>query len=197
MIVRATLILVLGILVGLTTGSIAAYEQPSRSDSPILTVDRQLVGESTSRDSTSYSHEWVTDVTDRRRLVGLADNVFVGTVIARREIFSVTGTDRWTRYDVEVTQALKGDLAGSAVVAQEGSPEIADGVWVSTSSGDSPLQPEGHYLLVTLYNAEGDWHAAVPFYGTLRFDSPAAGAELVRSFEDAIRNQISYDPAGD
>jgi hypothetical protein len=133
----------------------------------------------------------VTDLSDDRKLVGLAENVFVGTVV--REHGATVGEPfPETQYDVKVVRAVKGSLRGEVVVSQQGGLD-EDGVTV-TVDHDAPLEPGRTYLFASRTNTTTGWHTLIPHYGTLTADAAGTRTDLVTRFETAERAQVTYSP---
>ena len=87
----------------------------------------------------------ITDFEDPRRLVGAADNVFVGRVEAQAGTKQL-GDVPETQFRIQVQEQIKGKLTSDAVVNQQGG--YVEGGLV-LPEGDSPLQLGRDYLFVT------------------------------------------------
>ena len=142
-----------------------------------------------------FSHEYVTDVSDRRRLVGLVDNVFVGRVIAQGSPLSRTGSDWdvWTPFTVEVKTTIKGAEMQMVAVLQEGGFSEDGSMWTSTAD-EEMLEVGRSYMFATQFSVDDGWHTLVPSYGAVLISSEESEGDLIESFENALRNQIPYDP---
>lgn len=136
---------------------------------------------------------FVTDLHDARRLVGLVDNVFVGRVVAQAGTHKPDGRLPETLFTVEVVRAIKGSLAGSVTVNQQGGFSEEDNA-VILMENDQLLEPGTTYLFATRASEGGQWHTLVPGFGDLRIGSEQEQAALVQKFEKALREQIAYQP---
>lgn len=131
---------------------------------------------------------YVFDVADERKLVGDADNVFLGRVAEEIGTFEVPSarspgapepqepeapTMPRTEFSVEILQNVKGSLSGTVTVSQSGGwveyaaqgRYLEDGVEpgdrvreLSLADGDPLLQPGDIYLFVTGHNERGGYH---------------------------------------
>jgi len=133
----------------------------------------------------------VTDLSDDRRLVGIADDVFLGTVVRERGHTSGESLPE-TQFDVRVTSAVKGSLRGDVVVSQQGGLDES-GTMVRVD-GDSPLEIGKTYLFASLTNEATGWHTLIPRHGIRPADSPAARAGMVERFEAAEATQVPFAP---
>lgn len=125
----------------------------------------------------------VADLTDDRQLVGLADDVFVASVV--RERGGTIGEPLpETQFDVQVVEAIKGTLAGEVVVSQQGGAD-GEGNTVVVND-DRPLTVGRTYLFASLTNDATGWHTLIPVHGTRLAGTGAARAALVDRFEAAV-----------
>lgn len=130
----------------------------------------------------------VTELEDDRKLVGLADNVFIGEVV--RKLGQTTdGPVPETQYAVNVQKAIKGTLSGEVVVNQQGGflPETNELILID---GDALIEPGQTYLFATLTNDVTGWHTVIPGYGDLQVRSAQNRDELRARFSAARQNQI-------
>lgn len=145
------------------------------------------------------------------KLVGFADNVFVGRVVEVEDGLASGAAAPLARtvFAVEILENVKGRLHGTVRVAQDGGcveyradrdyPE--DGIrkgervrGLQLVNGDPLLEPGREYLLVTRRDGRGDRHQiTTPGYGDLPVTDGSHREELVRRFERAEKNQ--EDPA--
>lgn len=141
---------------------------------------------------------YATDVSDPRQLVGLTENVFIGRVVSFNETHYPDGIPE-SLFTVEVLENIKGDLKAEVAVNQQG------GVWLANDD-DTPSQlhlvnedalliPGQTYLFATLPHAEGRWHTLVPVYGDIAIKDDAHRAEVTAIYQNAVQNQILYDPS--
>ena len=133
----------------------------------------------------------VTDFADDRKLVGFADDVFVGKVVGERGTTQVESLLE-TQFDVQVVRPIKGTLEGTIVVSQEGGVD-EKGVTV-TVDGDEPLAVGQTYVFASRTNPNTGWHTLVPAYGTVRVDADRTRTRLVDRFEAAEAAQVPYTP---
>lgn len=133
------------------------------------------------------------DVSDKRRLVGFASNVFVGRVGEQVGTEGVPTskpgyTAPQTQFSVEVLDNIKGLVAGKVTVNQHGG--YRDGVLV-VMEGDHLLVPGQTYLFVTRLNAEHGWYTIVaPAVADVQITDAAHLATVVAEFRDAHRREI-------
>jgi hypothetical protein len=173
---------VIGMMLVLVVGAAMTYS----------TLARQAARVSSSHD-TKVEVNFVTDVKDPRKLVGLVDNVFVGRVIAQKDTFVRDGNMPWTPFEVEVLHNIKGSLAGTVIVTQQGgfSRAVEELILVEN---DSLLSQGQTYLFATKVDAERSQHVLVPGYGDIPIKDARHRAELVGKFTQATREQIIFNP---
>ena len=119
----------------------------------------------------TISHQYVTDFSDDRKLMGASHNVFVGKVIRQVGSKSRTGTPE-TQFEVEVIHNIKGNLQGSVTVNQEGG--YKNGVLYLIHEGDvvlpadktdlslDPLLEPGQiYLFASRYSERDNWYTII------------------------------------
>ena len=139
---------------------------------------------------------WAFDVANDRRLVGAANNVFIGKVLrkADSEPVSIDDTDGGrTNFAVAVEDNLKGRLSGEVLVSQSGGM-TADGELI-VIEGDGPLEPGQAYLFVTRNLDDDDEPAhtiTAEGYSDLPIESEAERRKLTERFLAAIANEIPY-----
>lgn len=136
----------------------------------------------------------VTDLADDRKLVGLADSVFFGTVIA----WSGQAEDDEsqlpeTQFSVSVDQVIKGSLSGTVTVNQQGGVRAGRKDTVALD-GDQPLGVGKTYLFVTRTRPETHWHTLVPRYGDIEVRNPQQRNGLRNRFMHALEAEIPYRP---
>lgn len=143
------------------------------------------------------------DPEDERRLVGFADNVFVGRVL---EQVSAEGTptilpedQRYpgplpvipnTQFSVEVQENVKGKLEGVVTVSQTGGYDPSSDAMV-LMQGDRLLEVGQTLLFVSRFDEANKWHviAAQP-QGDVRVKDSGQRKELVTKFKKAKDEQI-------
>jgi len=129
------------------------------------------------------------DVTDPQRLVGWADNVFIGKVIK----MSGTSEERGmleTQFKVEVAESIKGELQGEVTVNQQGGYE---GKKLILVENDQLLKEGESYLFISRKNEEHDFHTVVPVYGDILINSEAHKEELLTKYEMAYQEEIPFE----
>jgi hypothetical protein len=129
------------------------------------------------------------DVTDPQRLVGWADNVFIGKVIK----MSGTSEERGmleTQFKVEVAESIKGELQGEVTVNQQGGYE---GKKLILVENDKLLKEGESYLFISRKNEEHDFHTVVPVYGDILINSEAHKEELLTKYEMAYQEEIPFE----
>ena len=132
------------------------------------------------------------DTSDDRRLVGFADNVFVGRVVAKSGQTDELSMPE-TQFSVEVLDTVKGSLAGTVTVNQFGG--VADGQTVLLE-GDALLEPGETYLLATRTRADRGWETVVASDGKVKVKGAEHGRQLKARFADAKAKEIPFKLAG-
>lgn len=129
------------------------------------------------------------DVTDPQRLVGWADNVFVGKVVN----LSGTSDERGmleTQFKVEVEENIKGELQGEITVNQQGG---YDGKNLILVENDQLLKEGESYLFITRKIEEQNLHTVVPVYGDILINSEAHREELLNKYKQAYLEEIPLE----
>ena len=164
---------------------------------------------------------YIFDVSDDRRLVGFADDVFVGRVLRKvgEEGLPTSDPDHriaQIQFAVEVAENIKGELAGTVTVNQLGGHQeyVAEGNHPELEiragnrvrelvlfDGDPLLEPGREYLLVTKRSRRKGWHEiAAPGFGDVPLGDDGEGAvRIVDRFRQAVEHQIDpfdHDGAG-
>ena len=146
----------------------------------------------------------VTDIHDDKKLAGISHNIWFGQVASKARQVEDKSDEPYTLYTATVFESLKGTLPASVSVVQYG-VDFTDGTQYRVAGDPDLLVPGKSYLFVTRTNAAGDEHTVVPGVGNLVLDV-AKGAsrdtvlssddanELRARFQEAIANQIEYDP---
>jgi len=138
---------------------------------------------------------YASDVKDPRRLAGLADAVFVGTV-SEQAGFKIRHGQATTHFKVKVLQALKGTPAGEVVVEQEGGRDEKRNI-TYVVKGDRTLETGTSYILSTKFRDTENIYGVIPVYGNTRL-TPDQASELsaggtpkpVAEMRDSIAHQI-------
>jgi hypothetical protein len=133
----------------------------------------------------------VTDMSDDRKLVGWADDVFVGTVIDL-DGRTTEGPLPETQYDVSVVDAIKGELTGDVVVSQQGG--VTEGGTTVVVNDDDPLEVGLTYLFASRTDPDTGWHTLVPVHGTVLAGSGTTRTGVVDRFEAAEARQVPFTP---
>lgn len=128
------------------------------------------------------------DVTDPKRLVGWADNVFVGRVVKLSGKSDERGMLE-TQFKVEVAENIKGELHGDITVNQQGGYE---GETLILVENDQLLKEGESYLFISRQNEEKEWHTIVPVYGDILINSEAHKEELLTKYEKAYQKEIPF-----
>jgi hypothetical protein len=128
------------------------------------------------------------DVTDSKRLVGWADNVFIGTVLEQSGTSDATGMLE-TQFKVEVSENIKGELQGKVTINQQGGYEGKNLILVEN---DQLLKEGESYLFISRRNEEQDWHTVVPVYGDILINSEAHKEELLSKYKKAYQEEIPF-----
>lgn len=142
------------------------------------------------QDANTVQVSFPTDFSDRQRLVGFADNVFVGHVLSQDR----TGLNNnlpVTFYTVEVLKNLKGDLNGKVTVRQEGGWDERQQAVVLFEE-TSLLIPDQTYLFVTISRNGVDFHTTITKYGHVLLADETSKEQVVKEFEHAITHEIPY-----
>ena len=103
----------------------------------------------------------VADTTDPRNLVAMATHIFTGQVAALSGTESLGGGPE-TQYDVTVGVVVKGTVARTALVNQQGG--TVAGVYMSLG-GDVPLAPGQWYLFAARILESKGWFTVIPVVG--------------------------------
>ena len=103
----------------------------------------------------------VADTTDPRNLVAMATHIFTGRVAALSGTAPLSGGPE-TQYDVSVGVVVKGTIARTAVINQQGG--TVAGVYMSLG-GDVPLVPGQWYLFATRILESKSWFTIIPVVG--------------------------------
>ncbi len=134
----------------------------------------------------------VTDFSDDRRLVGFADDVFLGRVLGHQRTVEREPITE-TEFRVEVIEAIKGSLGGEVVVTQHGG-YVAGRHEIQLMEGDRLLEPGRTYLFATKGTAAGT-QLLVPEFGDVEVRTAAHREDLRRRFIEARKNEVRYQPS--
>ncbi|MDQ8739459.1 hypothetical protein [Paenibacillus sp. LHD-38] len=129
------------------------------------------------------------DVSDTRRLVGWADNVFIGKVIGQDGTKSIDGFPE-TQFKVEVSDNIKGEFNGTVIVNQQGGYKGNELILIEN---DQLLQEGQSYLFVTRHLKKENWNTLVPVYGDILITNEEAKKELIEKYTTAYKNEILFN----
>lgn len=148
------------------------------------------------------------DSSDERKLVGFADNVFVGRIedkvgnepmkgVVREDADSPEGPPPSipeTQFSVEVLDNVKGSLQGRVTVSQSGGDVPSRDAPV-TIEHDPILRPGQTVLFATRFDEDEGHHQVVaPVYGDVRIGGAEERARVVERFEAAREDQVDPLP---
>jgi hypothetical protein len=129
------------------------------------------------------------DVSDPKRLVGWADNVFIGKVVGHSGTYDEDGMLE-TQFQVQVSENIKGELYGGITVNQQGGYE---GKTLILVENDQLLKEGESYLFISRKNAEKDWHTVVPVFGDILIKNEAHKEELLKKYNQAYQEEIPFE----
>jgi len=133
----------------------------------------------------------VAELSDDRQMVGLAEDVFLGSVVGELGTTRIDGVPE-TQFEVTVQHPIKGALTGTVTVSQAGGVDEEGDEYVVDE--DDPLQAGRTYLFASRTNPDTGWHTLIPRYGTLAADTATDRLGLLARFERAEATQLAYDP---
>lgn len=130
---------------------------------------------------------YITDFSDDRKLVGTANNVFVGRVL--EQINQTSGTASDARYAVRVLMNIKGNLRDSIVVR--------------IYKGGQGLNVGSTYVIAALYSPTPNWYVIGAVFDRkqitddstltdMQLKQLAEGDERVRALQVAYTQEITY-----
>lgn len=136
----------------------------------------------------------IDDFSDKYKLVGAVDNVFIGTVIKEDGTKSLDGPPE-TQFAVEVIENVKGNLSGEVKVNQQGGYfEDEDGEKaLMLIEGDKLLVPGQTYLFATRHLDSENWNTLVPVVGDILIDEKLNKVDLVKEYKQAYKNEKTPD----
>ena len=129
------------------------------------------------------------DISDTRKLVGWADNVFIGEVKIQSGTKSLDGIPE-TQFKVEVTDNIKGEFDGTITVNQQGGYKENELILIEN---DQLIQEGQSYLFVTKYLEEENWHTLVPVYGDILITNEDEKEELIMKYTTAYKNEVPFE----
>ncbi|WP_131822610.1 hypothetical protein [Mycobacteroides chelonae] len=137
-----------------------------------------------------------SDLTDQRRLAGLADAIFVGEVKEVRGVILRHADIAYTKFLVNVKLGLKGGVSGVVTVEQQGGFDAKSNTRYIVK-GDRPLEVGGIYILAVMHREKENTYNVINLYGDTLLTGADASAVTsdeppvaVVKMRDAIANQI-------
>ncbi|MGM0885238.1 MAG: hypothetical protein ACQEXQ_29870 [Bacillota bacterium] len=137
----------------------------------------------------TIEHSNAFDVSNTRRLVGWADNVFIGKVIGQDGTKSIDGFPE-TQFKVEVSDNIKSEFNGTVIVNQQGGYKGNELILIEN---DQLLKEGQSYLFVTRHLKEENWNTLVPVYGDILITNEEAKKELIEKYTTAYKNEIPFN----
>jgi len=136
---------------------------------------------------------YIDDFSDKRKLVGASNNVFIGKVVSQKGNKSLDGGPE-TQYVVKVVKNIKGNLSGEITVNQQGG-YVKEGIKeVLIIFNDDPLLEAGEkYLFATRYLASENWHTLINKFGDIKIKNDEHYNQLVKEFTEAYSEEIVPD----
>ncbi|CAI9393601.1 hypothetical protein ACTQ5K_21355 [Niallia sp. Sow4_A1] len=173
-------------IITVTSFGVSAYNQTDKIEASNSNPNKSKVEE------VILHPDFITDVTDDKKLVGVSDNVFLGKVIKQTGTKSIEEYLPETQYSVEIIENIKGDLSGIVTVNQQGGYlEYEDGQKeLVLFEGDELLVEGNTYLFSTRYLESENWYTLIPAYGNLTAETESIQDDLVENFNDALDEEI-------
>jgi len=134
---------------------------------------------------------FVTDVSDDRKLAGIAQNIFIGKVVSEAGTKKLGRTPE-TQFNVEVVENIKGNLSGTVVVNQQGGYENKEKKNKVLVEGDDLLEPGKVYLFATRFHEGEKWHALVPVAGDVLIKDDVERTKIKERFLKAVKEEIPF-----
>lgn len=135
----------------------------------------------------------VTDLSDDRKLVGIAHNIFIGKVISEVGDKKLDVIPE-TQFNVQVIENIKGNLNENITVNQQGGNEGGKDKKIVLMENDKMIEPGKVYLFATRYNAAEKWHTLIPAYGDIALDNDTKKKESVEKYKKAFKEQVEFNP---
>lgn len=137
---------------------------------------------------------WEINPRDKRELLGIAHNAFVGKVLSSngiiyRQTSGPLPTEE-TSFNIEVQYNIKGQLQDTIVVNQMGSFDERTNTY-HVMENDQILQLGMTYLFVTRTDQKGR-HLLISKYGDIPLPNEQERERVVKEFEEALKNEISH-----
>lgn len=142
----------------------------------------------------TYIHStFVTDLSDDRKLAGLANNVFIGKVISKAGDKKLDIIPE-TQFNVQVLENIKGSLKENIMVNQQGGYDSGNDKKLVLMENDKMIEPGKVYLFATRYNVDENWYTLIPEYGDKVLDNDTKKKEAVGKYKKAVNEQIEFNP---
>ncbi|MGL4298569.1 MAG: hypothetical protein ACRCW4_05785, partial [Candidatus Neomicrothrix subdominans] len=100
---------------------------------------------------------FVTDISDQRKLAGLADDVFIARINGEKSKKRIDKELPETQYSATIIDSLKGNLSGEVVMNQQGGLDEEHHELV-IFEGDELVKVGSVYLFATLRNETENWN---------------------------------------
>jgi hypothetical protein len=156
-----------------------------------VSIMAALLGANRHRSDGHAEASYVTDVSDPRKLIGLADNAFIGTVKSSGKTHYIGSTKiPSTLYSVEIDENIKGKLFGLVTINQDGG--VTEDNNKILLNGDELLEAGRQYLFATRKDASGRWNTLIPIYGDLLIDNQDTYVKIKERFVQAEKQQIVF-----
>jgi hypothetical protein len=135
------------------------------------------------------------NIHDPRRVAGRQEHLFFGEVMAGPEVLPPFGPEGrvLSVYRVQVTEALKGGIAGEVLVTQK---SVLDASGTPVLIGGEALEvgASNFFATVTEHLPDGRIaHRALPESGEVPIDSPDKRDELRSIYKKALRDPITAE----
>lgn len=136
------------------------------------------------------------DIGDKRRLAGIADNIFIGKVDSKIDTALHENGIAYTKFAVDVVGNMKGNASGMVIAEQQGGHYSRTNT-IYTVKGDRILSVGNNYLFVATFESRARIYNIVNGYGDIPLTSGEVSAYLagnpprsVIDMRDAVANQI-------
>ncbi|SDW33652.1 hypothetical protein SAMN05444487_102276 [Marininema mesophilum] len=129
------------------------------------------------------------DLSDPKKRVGWADNVFVGEVISKKGTKKFLRDTPETQFNVKVIENIKGELSGEVVVNQLGGYDGEERVLVA---GDEMIKESETYMFVVKYEDEHSFYNIATQYGHTKIDNQGEKDKLIKEYKTAFKNQVPF-----
>lgn len=131
--------------------------------------------------------DYAIDVSEPRKVVGFADNVFVGKVI--KQVGARNNYYPETQFEVEVLNIIKGEINGLIRVNQAGGYEKD---YLFLMEGDKLIEEGKTYLFATRYLKEEQWHTLIPVGGDIPINNESEKLVLIKEYTKAYNEEIPF-----